>query len=239
MDRKRLLIADTSQEFRNALADTVRGSYQVRITWDGISTLQQLHSFKPDVLILDLMMPGLDGITLLQKALCDGIHPVVLATTRYLSDYIVDRTEKMGVGYLMVKPCDIGAVAARILDMSQQIRPPLFTGTDHRALVSNLLLRLGVPAKLKGYGFLRESILTMCREPSQSITKELYPAVASVCNATPVQIERSIRSAIGIAWAKRDENIWHLYFSADGSGQVPRPSNGAFISRLADRIAME
>lgn len=239
MDRKRILIADASQEFRESLADTMRGAYQTRVTGDGISTLQQLHSFKPDILILDLMMPGLDGITLLQKAIAEGIRPVVLATTRYLSDYIVTSTEKLGVGYLMVKPCDLGAIVTRIADMSQRIQPPMFTCPDRRTQVSNLLLRLSIPTKLKGYGFLREAILIMSQEPTQSITKELYPSVASACDATPVQIERSIRSAIGTAWTHRDDSIWRLYFGADGTSQTPRPSNGAFITRLADHLTLE
>ena len=236
MDRKRILIADASQDFREALADMLGSLYQTRTTWDGISTLQQLHSYRPDILILDLMMPGLDGITLLQKALSEDIRPVVLATTRYLSDYIVTSAEKMGVGYLMVKPCDISAIVSRIGDMSQQIRQNGFSCPDHRSIVSNLLLQLGIPTKLKGYALLRESILEMSREPSQSITKELYPAVSAICDATPMQIERSIRSAIATAWSNRDENIWRLYFS-NSTSAIPRPSNGAFITRLADQIS--
>lgn len=239
MDRKRILVADASREFRQALTETLGSLYQIRVTWDGISTLQQLHSFRPDVLVLDLMMPGLDGITLLQKAISEDIRPIVLATTRYLSDYIVSSTEKMGIGYLMVKPCDISAVASRIADMTQRVQPSVFARPDHRTLVSNMLMRLGVPTKLKGYNYLREAILKMSQEPSQSITKELYPSVASTCHATPVQIERSIRSAISISWSSRDDGIWRLYFGGNGSSQIPRPSNGAFISRLADLLIRE
>lgn len=239
MDRKRILIADASQEFREALADALGTLYQARLTWDGITTLQQLHSFHPDILVLDLMMPGMDGITLLQKAISDDIRPIVLATTRYLSDYIVSSTEKMGIGYLMVKPCDASAVVSRIADMSQQIQPVMFARPDHRSLVSNMLTRLGIPTKLKGYNYLREAILIMSKGPTQSITKELYPSVASTCQSTPVQIERSIRSAIAISWNNRDESIWRLYFGADSSSQIPRPSNGAFISRLADLLIRE
>jgi two-component system response regulator (stage 0 sporulation protein A) len=239
MDRKRILIADGSREFRQGLSEALCSLYQTQVTWDGISTLQQLHSFQPDILVLDLMMPGLDGITLLQTALSEDIRPVVLATTRYLSDYIVSCAEKMGVSYLMVKPCDISAVVSRIADMTQRIQPTVFAQLDCRTLVSNMLMRLGVPTKLKGYNFLREAILIMSHEPTQSITKELYPSVASACHATPVQIERSIRSAISVSWSNRDEGIWRLYFSADGSSHIPRPSNGAFISQLADRLILE
>lgn len=238
MDKLKILIADPAEDFRNALAETLHGSYHIRTTSDGIQSLQILRSFLPDILVLDFMIPGLDGITLLQKAAESGIRPVVLATTRFLSDYALDAAERLGVGYIMIKPCDVNATVARIADLSQRLKPPAFSHPDPRTLVSNTLLRLGIPTKLRGYSYLREAILLMAQDPNQSITKELYPAVAAQCTGTAIQIERSIRSAINTAWNQKDGHIWQLYFAANDTGLIPRPSNGAFISRLADLLIL-
>lgn len=234
----KLLIADGTEEFRLALADTLRGAYVVRTCQEGMETLQMIQSFKPEVLVLDLMMPGLDGITLLQKTAEIGLRPVVLATTRFANDYVMEKTAQLGVGFVMVKPCDIGATVARIADLTQRVGPPAVTQPDSRTAASNLLLALGVPTKLRGYACLREALLEAMHDPGQSVTKELYPAVAGICGGNAVQVERSIRSAIHAAWSCRDEQIWRLYFQPGPDGAVPRPTNAAFISRLTDRLLL-
>lgn len=239
MNKRKVLIADSSEDFRCALADTLHSIYHIRTTADGNQAMQLLRSFLPDILIVDLMLPGLDGITLLQHSAESGIRPMVLATTRYISDYTLDAAERLGVGYIMVKPCSVSAVAARVSDLSQRLKTPVFTHPDPRTLVSNALLRLGISTKLRGYAYLREAVLLMARDPQQSITKELYPAVAAQFGATAVQLERSIRSAIHTAWSQLDSQIWQMYFPANDSGLIPRPTNAAFISRLADLLILD
>ena len=238
MDKRKLLIAESAEDFRDALAQTLQGTYHIAITSDGQQALQLLRSFLPDILVLDLMLPGLDGISLLQQAVESGIRPMVLATTRYPSQYTLAALEQLGVEYVMVKPCDLHAVALRVTDLSQQLKVPAFSQPEPRALISNTLLRLGISTKLRGYSYLREAIILMSRDPNQSITKELYPAVASLCDGTAIQIERSIRSAITTAWKRQDPHIWQLYFAASENGRIPRPTNAAFISRLADLLIL-
>ena len=238
MEKRKILIADTAEDFRGALENALCGTYHVRTVAAGAQALLQLRSFLPDILVLDLMLPELDGITLLQKAAETGICPMVLATTRYISDYMLDAAGQLGIGYIMVKPCDISAVISRVADLSQRLKPSAFAAPDPRTLVSNTLLRLGISTKLRGYGYLRECILLMAQDPRQSVTKELYPAAAVRLGATAVQIERSIRSAVNTAWSRQDRNIWQLYFPADHTGLIPRPTNARFISRLADMLIL-
>lgn len=237
MGSLKLLIADGNEEFRLALTEVLQGTYHVCICRDGKEALALLHSFAPDIFVLDLMLPGLDGISLLQAAAHDGICPKVLATTRFLSDYVLDTADKLGVGYLMVKPCDVRATAARIEDLSRSLKPSA-PPADPKTYVSNLLLSLGVPTKLKGYAYLREAVLLMAKDPDQSITKELYPAVGSLCRCNASNVERSIRSAIAAAWNHMDARIWQLYFSPAPGGGIPRPTNASFISRLADSLRL-
>ncbi len=236
MEKLRLLIAEGNDAVRTALADMLRGSYQVRCCAEGNAARELLRTFRPDMLVLDLMLPGYDGISLLQWAAGEDLRPVVLATSKYANDYIVDAVARLGVAYLMLKPCDLGAMAARLGDLSQRICPIRVSGPDLRTQVSSLLLSLGVPTKLRGYAYLREAVLLMAADPTQSITKVLYPEVAKRCACASTHVERSIRSAIGAAWSRRDDNLWRLYFYPDEVGGIPRPTNGEFISRLADSI---
>jgi len=236
---RKVLIADGSEEFRDALADILRGTYVVRVCQEGNQTLQALYNVKPDILVLDLLLPGLDGISLLQQTAEAGLRPMVLATTGFVNDYVLDCAERLGVGYVMVKPCDVHATAARIADLHQHLKPPAVSKPDHRTVVSNLLLTLSVPTKLKGYACLREAILEAVRDPAQQVTKELYPKVAKLCDGNAVQVERSIRSAIASAWERRDEQIWRMYFRPNQAGQLERPTNAAFISCIAARVAMD
>lgn len=239
MGKRKLIIADGTEEFRMALARKLEAEYEIRVCHEGEQTLEMLASFRPDVLVLDLTMPGLDGITLLQRAAESGLQPVVLATTRFLNDYVLDSVSRLGVGYLMVKPCNISATVSRLGDLTQHLRPPAVTRPDPKTEISNVLLSLGIPTKLRGYSYLREAVFLALHHSDQMVTKELYPAVGKLCDATAVQVERSIRSAIASAWKKRDPQVWNRYFPPLPDGTVSRPTNAAFIFCLAEWTAVD
>ena len=98
MDRKKLLIAEGTEDFRAALTDSLRGAFHLRECGDGNLAMEMLRRFQPDILVLDLMLPGLDGISLLQMAAAAGIRPMVLATTRFVSDYVLEAIEPASSG---------------------------------------------------------------------------------------------------------------------------------------------
>lgn len=239
MDKLRLLIADAAEDFRADLMQASRDSYFVQSAKEGHEALSMLQSFMPNVMVLDMMLPGLDGISLLQKAADLEIRPVVLATTRMLSDYMSQALERMGVGYVMVKPCDAAAVVARLGDLTQSGSVTMFSNPDPRVLISNVLRDLGIPTKLRGYGYLREAIEAYAKDPGQSITKELYCAVGERYHATVTQVERGIRTAIEYAWEHRDSKAWQRYFTMGERVVEGRPTNGAFVSCIADHLSME
>ncbi|MBQ8834406.1 MAG: response regulator [Oscillospiraceae bacterium] len=232
METLKLLIADGTEEFRLALGEALQGSYDLRSCWNGKEALMLLRNYRPDVLVLDLMLPELDGISLLQAAAADHITPMVLATTRYLSDYLLEAINGLGVGYLMVKPCNVQATVTRIDDMTQRLRLASQPPKDSRAQLKKTLLALGIPSRLNGYDYLLEAVPYFAAHPGLSITKELYPAVAILCQSKASHVERSIRSAVQTAWEHREEQAWQQYFHT-GGGIPPRPTNAEFISRLA------
>ena len=232
---RKLVIADASEEFRQALADLLRSNYIVRLCRDGNETLEALRTMKPDILVLDLLLPGLDGISLLQKAADLSLNPMVLATTGFCNDYVLDSMDQLGVCYVMMKPCDLYAVAARIADLHRQLKPQPVTRPDPRTMVCNILLSLSVPTKLKGYACLREAILETMKDPAQQITKELYPKVAKICDGNAVHVERSIRTAMDHAWDRGDHELWCRYFP----NAQQRPTNAVFISRITEALLRE
>lgn len=239
MDKKKLLIADCTEEFTAGLVSRLQGMFRIRTCSDGAKALALIREDCPDVLLLDLMLPGMDGLSILRCAADAGRRPAVLAVTRFVSDYMLEALSQLGVGYVMRKPCDLAATAQRIMDLAAQSREPLICAPDPRTAADNLLLSLGVRTKLKGYAELREAIPMMAEDPRLSLTKELYPALGKRCRATGVQVERAIRGAIQSAWEQRDEQVWRVYFRAAADGHVPRPTNGAFISRLAECLREE
>lgn len=232
MDAPNLLIADSSEEFRLALAGVLQEHYHVHCSSDGKESLDILRRLKPEVLVLDLMLPELDGISLLQTASEEGLCPKVLATTPLVSDYVLEAADHLGVGYLIRKPCDVQATAMRVGDLTNRLHTHA-APVDSHAYISDVLLSLGISPKHRGYHYLREAIVLMAQSPGQSVTKVLYPEVARLCDAEPRHVERSIRSALSVAWEHRDPALWEQYFPAN----LHRcPTNAVFISRLAELL---
>jgi two-component system response regulator (stage 0 sporulation protein A) len=160
----------------------------------------------------------------------------VLLTTRLASEYVIEAAARLGAGYVMMKPYDMSALAARVEDLSRLLRPVPVSSVDPAGQVTGMLRALGFQTKLRGFACLREAVLICAREEHPSVTKILYPEVARRCGCAASHVERNIRSAIEAAWLSRNENIWRLYFTPDSSGHIPRPTNAAVISRLADGI---
>lgn len=232
MDFPKLLIADDGDEFRQALTEALSKSYVVRSCRSGNQALEMMRSFRPDILVTDLMLSELDGLTMLQLATEAGIRPKTLVTASHFSPYIQATLERLQVDYTMRKPCSIQAVVCRVADFAAELvtLPP--TSYDPEDLVTNVLLRLGMGAHLDGFRYLVTAIPLYSHDRNQAITKELYVAVAEVHNKDPRQVERSIRSAIDGAWKRRADKIWAEYFTPGPDGSVPRPSNGRFIGQL-------
>ena len=238
MDMPRLLIVDSNEEFRLLLTDTLRNAYCVNTCRDGLEALQMLRSFRPDLVVLDLMLPGLDGITLLQRAQEEGIRPIVLTLNAFPSEYVMGALAKLEVSSSMSKPCDITAIADRLADLSADICPAATPAADLKTAVSSILLALGFPTRLDGFRFLNAGLPLYMKDPGQSMTKELYVAIGQLYGKDAKQVERSIRSAIATALQIGDQRLWRQYFGTP-DGQIPRPPNNEFFGRIATVMAQQ
>ena len=231
---RKLLIADCNEEYRTALAAALCSKYHVLCCRSGSEALALLQQEHPDIFVLDLMLPELDGLTLLERIAASGICPMVLAATPIFSEYVISCAQRLGIEYLVRKPCAIEAVASRIQDLSLRLKSPK-PKIDPASYVTELLLSLDISTKHNGFAYLREAIVLMAKDPAQSVTKVLYPEVARICDCHKENVERSIRTALDKAWERRDTEKWQQYFP----NARQRPSNAVFISRLAEALLLE
>lgn len=234
MDTQKVLVADASLEFCGALSDLLGGAYEMRICHDGLEAEKLLQTFQPDVLVLDLTLPQVDGIAVLKMAVSAVRRPAILVTARFLSPYIEQAVNALSVDYLMAKPCDIRAVADHIHDLAGRGGSLSVRRFDPAVSMSNMLLNLNVSTKRKGFRCLETAVALYMKDPGQSVTKMLYPAVAKQVGGSKDSVERAIRSSIHAAWQQRDDKIWQLYFAPARNGSVPRPTNRVFIATLAE-----
>lgn len=228
----KLLLADPSPEFCAAIIRVLTGAYDVRVCKDGLQAQAMLEEFCPDILVADLALPGLDGLSLLQKAAAKPKRPALLVTTCYTSSYIEGVIGQIGVDYMMRKPCDVRALAERVDDLSQTDSKTVALPTP-RTTLCTILLALSLPVGRKGYKYLEEMIELYRQDPSRSLTKDLYPTVGRMHRTNGAAVERAVRSVIEDAWKDRDEAVWRLYFSMGRGGYVPKPTNGSFIAAVA------
>lgn len=231
---KKILIADGSDEFRLTLADALRNNYTVSTCRDGDEALALLRAKQPDLLVLDLMLSGTDGLMLLEEATAEGICPPVLVTSTLLSGYVTDTLRKYDVVYAVLKPCAISAITARIDDLSGRIAPPMPCRPSPQSLVTAALMELSLPAKRSGFRYCREAILMLAENPSLQVTKHVYPEIAKRSGCKAEAIEKSVRDAIAAAWDDRNDAVWRRYFVAASNGQIPRPSNRVFLASVTE-----
>lgn len=231
MKTQRLLIADCSDDFRTALAAGLAGQFEVRVARDGDEAWKELQRFTPDVFLLDVMLPGTDGITLLRQCAEASIRPAILVTTRLYSEFIVNTLARLGVSYILPKPCQIAAVTTSVRELSN-LPPP--SPAPAQPTVHDILLQLGFSRKLSGTRYLQQAIRMFAKDPQQMLTKELYGSVGQLFHASPSQVERCIRNAIVTSWGNRDDRVWQRYFPTGKDGTVRRPTNGELITRLSE-----
>lgn len=234
MGEQKLLIADSSEEFTRALSRELEGKYQIRCSSSGPQTLEALEEFRPDGLVLDLLLPGMDGIHLLRAARERGCFPAVLAMTTLYNPYIQQSLQELAVVYAMMKPCSVRIAAARVEDMLRL--PGEHTSpAEPYSRITGALVSMGFRPERGGFALLLPAILFLARHPRASVTKELYPAVGVACGISPRQVERDIRLAIEDAWRVGNPAAWERVFP----GERERPSNSRFLGRMAQVLRLD
>ena len=216
-----VLIADSAEEFCSSLSAALQraGGFQIVGTaGDGEQAIRAILEKKPDILVLDLMLAKQDGISVLKAISGMERRPITLAPSGFVTEYVANATANLGVRYLMLKPCDMTAIAERLEEIrgGESLRIPLRRSdkTSIESLVTSIIHEIGVPAHIKGYQYLREEIIIAVNDMDviNAITKVLYPQVAKTFQTTPSRLERAIRHAIEVAWDRGDLDTLQRFF---------------------------
>ena len=249
--RIKVLIADPNEEFCALLTRSLgeEGDLEVvAAAADGVEALRLLEQLRPDVLLLELILPKLDGLGVLQRMAGLDCTTVPLVVSAFCNEQMITGAAELGAYYFVPKPCDIGALAARIRQSvrSAPLRPltttpePVRNEPDLESTVTEVIHEIGVPAHIKGYQYLREAIIITIQdmEVINAVTKVLYPAVAKKYNTTPSLVERAIRHAIEVAWDRGDLETLQKFFGYTVSNIKGKPTNSEFIAMIADCLSL-
>lgn len=242
-----MMVADDNPQFTRSVQEAVErepGMEWVGAVADGWSALARISEWVPDVLLLDLVMPHLDGFGVLEALRREPAQDrvKVLVVSAFGQEELIERAMALGAQYYCMKPLELGVLLQRVREVVQAPTFPPRPARDPRMeeQVSRMMSELGVPAHYKGYLYLREAILQVHERPEllSRITKGLYPAVARRFGSTPDKVERAIRHAIEATWTRGNLPRLNALFTYAVDTRTGKPTNSSFIARMADELAL-
>ena len=249
-----VLIADANDDTRRLLAELLGAEEDIEIAGaakDGIEALALTAELQPDVLLLDIVLPKLDGIEVLRRLpeACSSTKAVI--NSGFITETAVSECAAAGACYFIPKPCDISTITARVREVGNRSKKPVVRIGDVPAaakaepslesVVTEIIHEIGVPAHIKGYQYLREAIILTINDMEiiNAVTKVLYPTVAKKFGTTPSRVERAIRHAIEVAWDRGDIEVLQKFFGYTVSNIKGKPTNSEFIAMIADCLSLK
>lgn len=250
-----VVLADDNREFVSLLEEYLNSQSDmnvVGVAYNGNDVLKLVQEHVPDVLILDIIMPHLDGLAVLEQLQAMRLQPQpkIIMLTAFGQEEITKKAVELGASYYILKPFDMEVLAQRIRQMTSNATPfvPLpkqqvspIRGRNLDASITNIIHEIGVPAHIKGYLYLREAITMVYNDVELlgSITKVLYPDIAKKFNTTASRVERAIRHAIEVAWSRGNLDSISNLFGYTISNTKAKPTNSEFIAMVADKLRIE
>ncbi len=262
----RVVITDDNKDFCEILSEYLGKQSDMEVVGmahNGLEACSLIESKQPDVVILDVIMPHLDGIGVLERmnSIEFKKRPVFIMLSAVGQDKITDRALGLGAEYYIIKPFDMATLTTRIrqLKSTQQIiKNGPTTPSKHKVTntekatyelsalglekeVTNVIHEIGIPAHIKGYQYLRDAIIMSINDMDilNSITKQLYPNIAKKYGTTPSRVERAIRHAIEVAWSRGKMDTIDKLFGYTVNNGKGKPTNSEFVALIADRLRLE
>ncbi len=195
-----------------------------------------------DIIVMDLILPEIDGLTILEKMKQNNIKKKVIILTSCKKEYTINMTNMYGVSYYMLKPFSPLALETRILELGNNENLKIKSLNEGEKAVhiaiSKLLHQLGIPSHIKGYSYIRECVFLFYKNSDAygGITKEIYPEVALRYSTTASRVERAIRHAIEVSWTRGDYDLMEEIFGNSVAFDRAKPTNSEFIATIADRL---
>ncbi|WP_027632920.1 sporulation transcription factor Spo0A [Clostridium hydrogeniformans] len=259
-----VLIADDNKEFCNILNDYLlnqRDIDVIGIAKDGLEALKLIEERKPELVVLDIIMPHLDGLGVLERLNTMNLDPMprIIVLSAVGQDKITQRAITLGADYYVIKPFDMEVFTKRIRQMfnntiSSEESKKTVSNTDNSEFksskkepidleseITTIIHEIGVPAHIKGYMYLREAITMVVNDMEllSAVTKELYPSIAKKYNTTASRVERAIRHAIEVAWGRGQVEAINRIFGYTIHNDKGKPTNSEFIAMVADKLRLK
>jgi len=245
----RVVIADDNREFSEIMQEYLNQQTDidlVGVAYNGEEVLTLVNEQKPDILVLDIIMPHLDGIGVLEQLNNMQIRrPKVIMLTAFGQENITQRVVELGADYYVLKPFNMDVLLNRIRQLSNNLtsqRPTSsFKAKTLDVEVTNIIREIGIPAHIKGYQYLRDAIIMIVHEIELlgAVTKVLYPMIADKYVTTPSRVERAIRHAIEVAWNRGNMDMINRLFGYTIKVDKGKPTNSEFMAMIADKLRME
>lgn len=243
----KIMIVDDNRDFCEILKEYFEGLEDCVVSgvaYHGLQAVEMLAEELPDVIILDLIMPHLDGIGVLEKLSLEygESRPKVIILTAFGQEAMTRRAVELGANYYILKPFDLEILANRVRQLAHnqggQAQNTLPKTRNLDVEVTNLMHQMGIPAHVRGYQYIRDAILMVVDEMGLlgAVTKELYPAIAERYNTTSSRVERAIRHAIELAWDRGNIELMNKFFGYTINVERGKPTNSEFIAMVADRL---
>lgn len=249
--RKSIVILESNAEFSGHLSSFLEGEgYSVGgVSDDGERGLELVRRCSPDIVIVSMVLKGIDGLEVLDKLKEIPGKRSIIAIGNFSDDAIISQILAKGAKYYLMKPVAPDVIVMRIREMTgENSSGQAVTSLRERRgavtldeKISNIFISMGIPASIKGYGYLREGIKMAVNEPSviNNITKQLYPKIAEKFSTTPSKVERSIRHSIEVAFNKGRIEAINALFGVRVYIGTEKPTNSEFIALLADKLLLE
>ena len=256
-----VVIADDNREFGDILCEYLNSQNDIDVVGvarDGLEAFDLITTKTPDIAVIDIIMPHLDGLGVLEKinTVPMSKRPLFIILSAVGQDKITQRALALGAEYYIVKPFDMDVLVSRIRqlkDINQisvakaeyvnDMRNNHYVSTPKNLEmeVTSIMHEIGVPAHIKGYQYLRDAIMMVVKDLDiiNSITKQLYPSIAREYNTTPSRVERAIRHAIEVAWSRGQVDAIDSLFGYTVSLGKGKPTNSEFIAMVADKLRLE
>jgi two-component system response regulator (stage 0 sporulation protein A) len=241
----KVLIADDNREFCEVLEEFFNEQPDLVLTGiahNGHETLQLIREQEPDIVVLDIIMPHLDGLGVLERLAEWESRPKIVVLTTLGQEAVTIRSLELGADYYILKPFDLEVLGNRLRQLAngQSFSPssPVVRNRNMDVEVTKILHQMGIPAHIKGYQYLREAILLVIEDMNLlgAVTKELYPMIARKYMTTPSRVERAIRHAIELAWDRGNVEMMTKFFGYTINMERGKPTNSEFIAMVADKL---
>lgn len=256
MEEIRVMLVDDNAELRRNVKAYLERQEGIRVCAEcgnGLEALEALGKQRTDVLVLDVIMPQMDGYCFLEEMARQQLEhmPQVIVTSALGRDDFIVRAVELGAKYYMIKPFELSTLVSRIRELNGQPKTPAAAGSVRTAAsvhtmsmdekLASIFLTIGIPAHIKGYSFLREAVKMVAEQPDliNRITKELYPGIAKRFNTSASKVERAIRHAIEVAWSRGRVETLNKIFGCKVATREDKPTNGEFIAMLSDKFRLE